>query len=147
MKSRSCKNKGKRLQNEVMTKIIAELELAPEDVRSVPTGVPGIDIWLSEMARSKFPFACECKNQQSISIWKCLEQAESNGTKDLFPLLIFSRNRSKTYAVLDFDLFLCFIKQGFDFQNLKKNLGAQNASDEIKMSEEEYLKLMKEGKV
>ena len=47
----------------------------------------------------------ECKNQEKLNIWGALEQAEEN-SGDHAPLVIFKRNRSKTYAVLEFDKLL-----------------------------------------
>jgi len=52
-----------------------------------------------------FPFSVECKNQEKLNIWSSLEQAEINSGKHA-PLVIFKRNRSKTYAVLEFDKLL-----------------------------------------
>ena len=40
-----------------------------------------------------------------LSIWSSLEQAENNSGVHT-PLLIFKRNRTKTYAVLEFDKLL-----------------------------------------
>jgi len=65
-------------------------------------GDSGEDILLSPAARKLFPFSVECKNQEKINIWSSLEQAETNSGKHT-PLLVFKRNRSKTYAVLQLD--------------------------------------------
>mgnify|MGYP001292766354 CR=1 FL=1 len=102
MKPRSAKNKGKRLQNKVRDIILEKFDkLEPDDVRSITMGDAGEDILLSPAARRLFPFSVECKAQESLSIWSALEQAESNAGKHI-PLLVFKRNRSKTYAVLEF---------------------------------------------
>jgi len=98
MKPRSAKNKGKRLQNNVRDLIL-------DDVRSITMGDSGEDILLSPAARRLFPFSVECKNQEKLNIWSSLEQAETNSGKHV-PLLIFKRNRTKTYAVLEFDKLL-----------------------------------------
>ncbi len=106
MKPRSAKNKGKRLQNKVRDIILEKFDkLEPDDVRSITMGDSGEDILLSPAARRLFPFSVECKAQESLSIWSALEQAESNAGKHI-PLLVFKRNRSKTYAVLEFDKLL-----------------------------------------
>ena len=106
MKTRSAKNKGKRLQNDVRDLILETFqELEPDDVRSTTMGDSGEDVLLSPAARKKFPFSVECKNQEKINIWESLKQAETN-SKDHTPLLIFKRNRTKTYAVLEFDKLL-----------------------------------------
>ena len=102
MKTRSAKNKGKRLQNDVRDLILETFtELEPDDVRSTTMGDSGEDVLLSPAARKLFPFSVECKNQEKLNIWEALDQAEGNSGKHT-PLVIFKRNRSKTYAVLEF---------------------------------------------
>ena len=106
MKPRSAKNKGKRLQNKIRDLILEKFDsLEPDDVRSITMGDSGEDILLSPVARRLFPFSVECKNQEKLSIWSALEQAEEN-SGDHVPLVIFKRNRTKTYAVLEFDKLL-----------------------------------------
>ena len=106
MKTRSAKNKGKRLQNDVRDLILETFkQLEPDDVRSTTMGDSGEDVLLSPFARRLFPFSIECKNQEKLNIWSSLEQAENNSGSHT-PLLIFKRNRTKTYAVLEFDKLL-----------------------------------------
>ena len=107
MKPRSAKNKGKRLQNKIRDLILEKFDskLEQDDVRSITMGDSGEDILLSPAARRLFPFSVECKNQEKLNIWSALEQAEEN-SGDHAPLVIFKRNRTKTYAVLEFDKLL-----------------------------------------
>ena len=106
MKPRSAKNKGKRLQNKIRDLILEKFDiLEPDDVRSITMGDSGEDILLSPVARRLFPFSVECKNQEKLNIWSSIEQAEENSGKHT-PLVIFKRNRTKTYAVLEFDKLL-----------------------------------------
>ena len=106
MKSRSAKNKGKRLQNKVRDLILEKFNtLEDDDVRSTTMGDSGEDVLLSPAARKLFPFSVECKNQEKLNIWSSLEQAENNSGSHA-PLLIFKRNRTKTYAVLEFERLL-----------------------------------------
>ena len=85
MKSRSAKNKGKRLQNSVRDLILEKFnQLEEDDVRSITMGD---DILLSPAARKLFPFSVECKNQEKLNIWSSLEQTETNAGKHT-PLLI-----------------------------------------------------------
>ena len=106
MKPRSAKNKGKRLQNKIRDLILEKFDiLEPDDVRSITMGDSGEDILLSPAARRLFPFSVECKNQESLNIWSAIEQAENNSGNHT-PLVIFKRNRTKTYAVLEFDKLL-----------------------------------------
>ena len=109
MKTRSAKNKGKRLQNNVRDLLLETFtQLEPDDVRSTTMGESGEDIQLSPAARKLIPFAFECKNQEKLNIWESLKQAESNSQKGK-PILVFKRNRSKTYAVLEIQDFIDLI--------------------------------------
>ena len=112
MNTRSRKNKGKRLQNKVRDLLLEQFKdvLEQDDVRSTTMGESGEDIQLSPAARKLIPYAIECKNQESLSIWKALEQAENN-SNGYEPLLIFKRNRSKTYAVINIEKFIELINE------------------------------------
>ena len=113
MNTRSRKNKGKRLQNKVRDLLLEQFKdvLEQDDVRSTTMGESGEDIQLSPAARKLIPYAIECKNQESLSIWKALEQAENN-SNGYEPLLIFKRNRSKTYVTMDIKEFLRLLNIG-----------------------------------
>jgi len=101
MKTRSAKNKGKRLQNDVRDLILETFqELEPDDVRSTTMGDSGEDVLLSPAARKLFPFSVECKNQEKLNIWSSLRQAEDNAGEHT-PLVVFKRNRSKTYISME----------------------------------------------
>ena len=106
MKSRSAKNKGKRLQNSFRDLLLETFkQLDPDDIRSAIMGESGEDIKLSPAARKLIPYSFECKNQEKLNIWSALEQAEENSGNHT-PLVIFKRNRTKTYVVLEFDKLL-----------------------------------------
>ena len=107
MKTRSAKNKGKRLQNNIRDILLETFkeQLEPDDIKSTTMGESGEDIQLSPAARKLIPYAIECKNQEKLNIWESLKQAESNSEKGK-PVLIFKRNRSKTYAVLEIQDFI-----------------------------------------
>jgi|TARA_R100000030_G_scaffold48575_1_gene36624 hypothetical protein len=110
MKTRSAKNKGKRLQNSVRDILLETFtELEPDDIKSTTMGESGEDIQLSPAARKLIPYAFECKNVEKLNIWSALEQAEANSEKGK-PVLVFKRNRSKTYAVLQIEDFIELIK-------------------------------------
>ena len=110
MKSRSAKNKGKRLQNTIRDVLLETFDtLEPDDIKSAVMGDSGEDIQLSPAARKLIPYSIECKNQEKLNIWGALEQAEKN-SGDSNPVLIFKRNRSKTYAVLEIEDFIKLIK-------------------------------------
>ena len=111
MKSRSAKNKGKRLQNNVRDLLLETFnQLEPDDIKSAIMGESGEDIKLSPAARKLIPYSFECKNQEALNIWSSLEQAETN-SGDYDPVLIFKRNRSKTYAVINIEKFIELINE------------------------------------
>ena len=106
MRSRSRKNKGKRLQNKVRDILLeAFQDLEQDDIRSAIMGESGEDIKLSPAARKLIPYSIECKNQEKLNIWEALSQAEENSGVST-PVLIFKRNRTKTYAVLELERLL-----------------------------------------
>jgi len=106
----SKKSKGRRHQQDVAAKITATFpELEEGDVRSVPSGVTGADIMLSPKARTFFNFNVECKNVESLNVWKAFEQAKQDRNEGATPLLVFKRNRSEVLCCLKFDDFLNLI--------------------------------------
>ena len=111
MNTRSGKAKGRRLQNKVRDVLLEHFseELEPDDIRTAIMGETGEDIKLSPAARKLIPYSFECKNQEKLNIWSSLEQAEEN-SGDYPPVLIFKRNRSKTYVTIELDEFLKLIK-------------------------------------
>ena len=110
MKPQSAKAKGRRLQQEFRKQLIEELEIHPEDIESRSMGAGGEDLIMARAAREKFPYSVECKNQEKINIWDSLQQAEEN-SGDYDPVLIFKRNRSKTYAVINIEKFIELINE------------------------------------
>ena len=111
MKTASRKAKGRRLQNKIRDLLIEHFseELEDDDIRCAIMGESGEDLKLSPAARKLIPYSIECKNQEKLNIWDSLEQAEVN-SNGYTPILIFKRNRSKTYAVVELNNFLKLIK-------------------------------------
>ena len=111
MNTRTAKAKGRRLQNDIRDVLLEHFseELEPDDICSQVMGMSGEHIVLSPAARKLIPYSFECKNQEKLSIWSSLEQAESN-SGDYPPVLIFKRNRSKTYVTLELEEFIKLIK-------------------------------------
>ena len=107
MKTRSGKAKGRRLQNKIRDLLLEHFsdKLEPDDVKVAIMGETGEDIKLSPAARRLIPYSFECKNQEKLNIWSALEQASEN-SGDYPPVLIFKRNRSKTYVTMDIKEFL-----------------------------------------
>lgn len=110
MRPSSAKAKGRRHQQAIRDAILAAFpELEPDDVKVAIMGESGEDIKLSPAARRRFPFSIEAKNTEKLAIWSALEQGEKNAGA-FTPLLIFRRNRSKTYVALEFTAFLELLK-------------------------------------
>ena len=124
MKTRSAKNKGRRLQNEVRDNLrgrFVKYGIEDDDIKSAIMGESGIDLKLSPAARKLFPYSAECKNQEALSIWSALKQAENNAREDTTPVLFFKRNHSKTYAVVELDHFLDLVESVIDSKLLVEN--------------------------
>lgn len=117
MKTSSAKAKARNLQKHVVKRFREhwgfDQELGEDcytgDIQSVPMGMSKEDVLLSPIAQTKVPFSVECKNQEKLSIWSALKQAETNSNNRV-PLLVFKRNRSKVYACLELDELLRLIK-------------------------------------
>jgi hypothetical protein len=110
MKTSSGKAKGRRLQNKVRDVLLEHFsdKLEPDDIRTAIMGETGEDIKLSPAARRLIPYSFECKNQEKLNIWSSLEQADEN-SGDYPPVLIFKRNRSKTYVTVELEEFMKLI--------------------------------------
>lgn len=110
MKTSSAKAKGRRLQQELRDSLLKAFpELEADDVKVAIMGESGVDIKLSPAARKKIPYAFECKNQEKISVWDALKQAEENANNGSTPSLVFKRNHSKTYIALPLEHFIQLI--------------------------------------
>ena len=105
MKTSSAKAKGRKLQQWFAKTLVKYLNLDPEDLESRPMGSQGEDIIMGKQSRDKFPYSVECKNQESLNVWKSYDQAQNN-CKGYEPLLVIKRNRSKVLVVLDAEYFV-----------------------------------------
>tara|TARA_Y100001938_G_scaffold127512_1_gene180446 strand:+ start:900 stop:1232 length:333 start_codon:yes stop_codon:yes gene_type:complete len=105
MKTQSKKAKGRRLQQWVRDLLIEKLEVHPEDIESRSMGAGGEDLIMSRSAREKFPYSIECKNQESLNIWKSYEQAQQN-SGNYEPIVVIKRNNVKPLVLVDADYFV-----------------------------------------
>ena len=105
MKTSSAKAKGRRLQQEVRTILIETLKIHPEDIENRSMGAGGEDLIMARAARKKFPYSIECKNQESVNVWKSYEQAEEN-SGDYEPIVVLKRNNTKPLILVDADYFV-----------------------------------------
>ena len=127
MKPKSAKAKGRNLQNLVRDKlrhIFVDLwtkipSLEYDDIKSQTMGMGGEDIVLSPLAKKFIPYSFECKNTERLNLWKSLEQCEGN-SEDRSPVLVIKKNRSKVYAVIEFDEFIELIKEIPCLENQKE---------------------------
>ena len=78
MRVQSAKAKGRRLQQWFRDLLIEKLDIHPEDIESRSMGAGGEDLIMARAAREKFPYSIECKNQESVNVWKAFEQASEN---------------------------------------------------------------------
>ena len=100
---KSSKAKGRKLQNmvrDVLRDTFPSLE--EDDIKSQTMGMTGEDIVLSPAAKQLIPYSFECKNVERLNLWDSIQQAESN-CEDRMPILVIKRNRSKVYAVVEFE--------------------------------------------
>ena len=131
IKTASAKAKGRGLQDKVLALVLTAFNAAGypvehnEDLRTAIMGEKGNDVqMLSSLGKWLWPFDTECKNRQSGSIWEWMKQAEEKGTA--IPLVIFTRNRSKTYACMDVeDLIRLMVERA------SKDTSWQQASDVV----------------
>jgi len=134
MKPKSAKNKGRILCKTLKKKLEDSFNFKPGDVEITSSGAGGMDLKLSPHARRLFPFAVECKNQELLNIWKAYSQAASNCPHELMPLVVFKRNRTDPYVMLDLEDFLWMAKSLFLSEN---SLDVAQRSDHPDASKDE----------
>ena len=114
MSAKSAKAKGRRLQNFIRDEL---RDMYPgfheDDIKSQTMGMSGEDIVLSPAARSKICYSFECKNKERLDLWKSLEQANDNSS-DREPVLIIKRNRTKVYAVIEWNSFRKLLQENYE---------------------------------
>ena len=105
MNTSSKKAKGRRLQKWVREVLIEKLKIHEEDIESRSMGAGGEDLIMARAAREKFPYSIECKNQESVNIWKSYEQAQEN-SGNYEPIVVLKRNNTKPLVLVDADYFV-----------------------------------------
>ena len=105
MRTSSAKAKGRRFQQWVRDQLIEQLDVHPEDIESRSMGAGGEDLIMARAAREKFPYSIECKNQESLNIWKAYEQSTEN-SGDYEPVCFIKRNNQKPFVVVDAEYFV-----------------------------------------
>jgi len=109
----SAKAKGRRLQQWMMRKI-SELTGIPcgkdELIASREMGQSGTDVRLIGKAQKMFPWAVECKYQETWSIPKWIVQAKENQKKGTNWMLVVKRNQHEPIIILDADIFFSLLQ-------------------------------------
>lgn len=104
MRVSSKKAKGRRLQDDIVESLYKSFGCLQEgDIKSAIIGEHGVDVKLSPAAQKIIPFDIEAKNTEKLSIWSAIQQSEKNAKNGRIPLVIFKRNRSKIYAIIEWD--------------------------------------------
>ena len=68
---------------------------------------------MARAARAKFPYSIECKNQESVNVWKAFEQANEN-SGDYQPIVVIKRNKSRPLVLIDAEYFVELHKKTLD---------------------------------
>lgn len=105
MKPQSAKNKGRKLQQWVVERLVETLNIHPEDIESRSMGAGGEDIVMARAARQLFPYSIECKNQERLNIWSAYKQAEEN-KGNYEPIVVIKKNKHKPLVVIDAEYFI-----------------------------------------
>lgn len=113
MKTSSAKAKGRKCCQEVQKLLYYYAPVLSEgDIEITSSGATGEDIKLSPHARGFYPFAIECKNQESLNIWAAYEQAKEHADgKELVPIVFYKRNRSELMVTLKAEDFFKLTKK------------------------------------
>ena len=140
MLTRSGKNKGKKLQKEVQKLLLEKtlkFGLVEGDIENTIMGESGKDIKLSPAAQKIIPFDIECKNTESFNRNNSIEQAESNSKEGRIPIVVFRKNRSKTYTIVPRNEILEYMNNNILSENfmlynvLTKNFNVWNKIEEL----------------
>lgn len=114
MKTSSCKQKGRLLQQYVVKKLLeygnsrihpSDPPLRSDDITSRSMGSQGEDILISPYARAFYGFSVECKSHAKYAVYKDYEQAKANAGGHE-PILVIKQNHSKPLVVMDLEYFL-----------------------------------------
>lgn len=110
----STQGKARNLQQWVCTMISGITGLlwgADEDIASREMGQAGVDVRLTQLARSLFPFSVECKDSRKWNLPQAIEQAKYNMYPGTNWLLILrktanhSEDKTEAIACLDAEVF------------------------------------------
>ena len=110
MKPQSCKAKGRRLQQQIVSDLLQRFsQLEEDDIRSTSMGAHGEDVQLSPAARTLIPYSFEAKNQERLNLWASIAQAETNRPHNTDAAIVVKKNGHPAYAVIRWSKFLDLI--------------------------------------
>jgi hypothetical protein len=111
VKTRSAKNKGKRLEKWVRDLILLlKPDLTEDDVRVTVGQEGGADIKLSKKAREVINLSIECKNRESLkTIYSYYEQSKANTKNAEEPIVVLKMNRKTPIVLVDAEYFFNLI--------------------------------------
>jgi hypothetical protein len=122
MKTSSAKAKGRRLQQWMAQKISSMTGIPcgkDELIETREMGQAGVDVKLIGVAREKFPFSIECKNQESWSVPAYVKQAKQNIMLGTDWLLVMQRKDMDPVVCMDAGAFMKLMKH-IDFPIVDK---------------------------
>jgi hypothetical protein len=120
MKPQSCKQKGRKFQQEIAQSIKDTFPvLRDNDVKSVSMGAGGEDIVMSPLAEELFHYSIECKCVEKLNVMNAIEQAVANTVRGKTPVLAMRKNRTKPYAVVRWDHFMELARMARELHTLQ----------------------------
>jgi len=106
MNTASKKAKGRNYQKKIVAKLKEHFGFSDDEIYSRSMGSQGEDIFFAPSARDTLPLSIEAKKQESLNIWKAIDQCYENCDDNLIPAVIFSKNNRDDYICIPFDDFL-----------------------------------------
>lgn len=104
IKVRSAKNKAVKLQNwvaEQISKITGIKYGHDELIQGREMGQSGVDIKLYGIAKEKYPFSVECKNEEKWDVPSYIRQAQDNQQNGTDWQVIFTKNQYGNFVIMD----------------------------------------------
>ena len=74
-------------------------------------GSHGSDCQLSPFAQRLFPYDIECKNQETLNIWRAIDQSCSNSSTSSTPCVVFRKNRTAAWGAVPWDHLMSLIRR------------------------------------
>lgn len=119
MTPQSAKNKGRILCKQIKKLILSLFPILEEDdLKVTSSGATGEDIQLSPKARSILPITIECKNRNSISVYKWMEQSDRS---NYIPIVVAKANHKEPLVILYASDYFNLLKEVYDLKKANTN--------------------------